>query len=132
VNIPPGSHAPQGATYNGDGANFALYSEHATGVELCLFDSEERSAKETRIPLTEVTAHVWHAYLPGIEPGQLYGYRVHGPYEPREGLRFNPNKLLIDPYARAIQGRVDWKAPVFGYRIGDAQADLSFDDLQPQ
>ncbi len=100
-----GEPAPLGATWDGAGTNFAIFSEHATGVELCLFSRDGRTETE-RIPLREVTAFVWHAYLPGIRPGQLYGYRVHGPYAPREGHRFNPNKLLIDPCARALHGQV--------------------------
>ncbi|MCC6626535.1 MAG: glycogen debranching protein GlgX [Chloroflexi bacterium] len=122
-----GEPAPLGATWDGKGTNFALFSEHATGVELCLFSRDGRTETE-RIPLREVTAFVWHAYLPGIRPGQLYGYRVHGPYAPREGHRFNPNKLLIDPYARALHGQVDWRAPVLPYPAGHPDADLAFSD----
>ncbi|MBX6340832.1 MAG: glycogen debranching protein GlgX [Thermomicrobiaceae bacterium] len=123
----PGRPFPLGATWDGEGVNFALYSERATSVTLCLFD-DPREMERERIPLREVTAHVWHGYLPGVQPGQLYGYRVDGPYEPAAGLRFNPNKLLIDPYARALQGAVDWSAPVFGYRLHDEEMDLSFDE----
>jgi glycogen operon protein len=123
----PGRSYPLGATWDGNGVNFAIFSENATRVDLCLFNSEAGSGETERIRLPEVTAHVWHGYLPGIEPGQLYGYRVQGPYEPRHGLRFNENKLLIDPYAKAIAGRVDWSQPVFGYRLGHRSADLSFD-----
>ncbi len=123
----PGTPYPLGATWDGKGANFAIFSENATGVELCLFDADDPSIETDRIPLHEVTAHVWHAYLPGIGPGQLYGYRVQGPYEPANGLRFNPNKLLVDPYAKAITGRVDWSAPVFGFNTADDNRDLSFD-----
>ena len=128
MKILPGSHLPQGAHFDGTGTNFALYSEHATGVDLCLFDAADPSAETARIPLTEVTAHTWHGYLPGVRPGQLYGFRVHGPFAPAAGHRFNPNKLLIDPYARALHGTVDRAAPAFGYRFGDPGADLSFDD----
>lgn len=92
----PGSPYPLGATWDGKGVNFALFSEHATGVELCLFDSPEAPKESVRIRLTEYTDHVWHAYLPEVLPGQLYGYRVHGPYEPGQGYRFNPHKLLLD------------------------------------
>jgi glycogen operon protein len=123
----PGNPFPLGATWDGQGANFALYSEHAQRVELCLFDQTGRTEVE-RIALPEVTAFVWHGYLPGIRPGQLYGYRVHGPYQPAAGLRFNPNKLLLDPYAKAIHGQVDWRAPVFGYQVGHPDADLSYDE----
>jgi glycogen operon protein len=112
----PGSRFPLGATWDGTGTNFALFSENATGVELCLFD--EDSGDEESVKLREVTAHVWHAYLPGIGPGQRYGYRVDGPWDPAAGHRFNPRKLLIDPYARALDGTVDWRAPVFGYPLG--------------
>ncbi len=116
--ILPGKPYPQGATWDGSGVNFALYSEDATKVELCLFTSpDDRSPAIVALP--ERTAHVWHGYLPGLSAGQLYGYRVHGPYEPENGLRFNPAKLLIDPYAVAISGSVDWNAPVFPYVIGD-------------
>ncbi len=123
----PGKPYPLGATWDGAGTNFAIFSENATSVELCLFDSD--GAREVgRLRLPEVTAHVWHGYVPSVEPGQLYGYRVDGPYEPESGSRFNPNKLMIDPYAKSIHGEVDWSAPVFGYRIGDEALDLSFDD----
>ena len=111
----PGRPYPPGATWDGEGTNFALFSEAAHGVDLCLFDP---NGKEERIPLTEVTAHVWHGYVPGISPGQPYGYRVHGAYEPEWGQRFNPNKLLIDPYAKAIDGQLDWDDSVFGYVVG--------------
>ncbi|MBW3630851.1 MAG: glycogen debranching protein GlgX [Gemmatimonadetes bacterium] len=124
--ILPGSMSPQGATFDGEGTNFAIYSEHATRVELCLFNRGDPSVEKERIILPEMNAHVWHGYLPGVKPGQLYGYRVHGPYEPTRGARFNPNKLLIDPYARALRGVVDWKAPVFGYKLGED--DTTFDD----
>lgn len=99
----PGKVYPLGATWDGKGTNFALYSENATGVELCLFD---RDRKETRLELTEVSNFVWHGYIPGVGPGQRYGFRVHGPYAPEEGHRFNPNKLLIDPYAKALDSEV--------------------------
>jgi len=103
----PGRSFPLGSTWDGEGVNFSLFSEHAEAVELCLFDDD---GGESRISVTERTAYNWHCYLPGIEPGQRYGYRVHGPYEPRQGHRFNPAKLLIDPYAKAIDGPVDWGA----------------------
>ena len=126
--ILPGQPYPLGATWDGNGINFALYSENATKVELCLFDDPNAEKETERIPLYEVTAHVWHAYLPGLQPGQLYGYRVHGPYEPEKGHRFNHNKLLIDPYAKAIAGEVNWKTHVFGYQFENEQKDLSFDE----
>ena len=103
----PGRSFPLGSTWDGEGVNFSLFSEHAEAVELCLFDDDGR---ESRISVTERTAYNWHCYLPGMEPGQRYGYRVHGPYEPEQGHRFNPAKLLIDPYAKAIDGPVDWGA----------------------
>ena len=122
----PGKPFPLGATWDGTGVNFALYSENATRVELCFYDS--RGRRETgRVQLREQTAFVWHAYIPGLQPGQLYGYRVHGPWEPARGLRFNPAKLLIDPYAKAIAGRIDWQKPIYPYRFGGESADLSID-----
>ena len=117
---------PLGATWDGLGVNFALFSAHATRVELCLFDE---NGKETeRVALPEFTDEVWHGYLPDARPGQLYGYRVHGPYEPDAGHRFNPNKLLLDPYAKQIVGELKWNDALFGYTLGHADADLSFDE----
>src|SRR5690242_3912728 len=124
--ILPGSPYPQGATWDGTGVNFAIYSENATGVDLCLFGELNSDSHET-IQIRECTGYIWHCYVPGITIGQLYGYRVHGPYEPENGFRFNPAKLLIDPYANAIAGKVNWNYPVFGYRLGDPNADLSCD-----
>ncbi|MEZ7756517.1 glycogen debranching protein GlgX [Microbacterium paraoxydans] len=112
----PGSAYPLGATFDGQGTNFALFSEGAERVELCLFDAD---GTETRVPLTEVDAFVWHGYLPTVQPGQHYGYRVHGPYDPAQGQRFNPNKLLLDPYAKAVAGEIDWGQSLFGYDFGD-------------
>ncbi|WP_204042386.1 glycogen debranching protein GlgX [Acrocarpospora phusangensis] len=112
----PGDPYPLGATYDGAGTNFALFSEVADGVELCLFDAE---GVEERVPLSEVEAFVWHCYLPGVQPGQRYGYRVHGPYEPAKGLRSNPRKLLLDPYAKAIEGAIQWDQAVYGYNFGE-------------
>jgi glycogen operon protein len=108
----PGTAYPLGATFDGTGTNFAIFSEVAEKVELCLFDD---AGTETRIRLPEMDGYVWHAFLPGIQPGQRYGYRVHGPYDPEQGLRCNPNKLLLDPYAKAIDGAVEWEPSVFGY-----------------
>jgi isoamylase len=117
---------PLGATWDGLGVNFALFSAHATRVELCLFDED---GKETeRITLPEFTDEVWHGYLPDARPGQLYGYRVHGPYEPEAGHRFNPNKLLLDPYAKQIVGELEWNDALFGYTIGHPDEDLSYDE----
>ncbi|HEY3737866.1 MAG TPA: glycogen debranching enzyme, partial [Jatrophihabitans sp.] len=112
----PGSAYPLGATYDGTGTNFALFSEVAQRVELSLFDTD---GAETRVELPEVDGFVWHAFLPGIEPGQRYGFRVHGPYDPANGNRCNPSKLLLDPYAKAIDGTIDWDESIFGYRFGD-------------
>jgi isoamylase len=123
-----GTSSPLGATWDGRGVNFALFSERGATVELCLFDSDDPTRQTEALRLREVAAHVWHAYAPGLGPGQLYGYRVHGPHAPVTGDRFNPAKLLLDPYARAVAGRVDWDAPVFGYRIGHRREDLSLDD----
>jgi glycogen operon protein len=122
----PGNPYPLGATWDGEGVNFAIFSEHATGVELCLFDHANGARETERIPLRERTHGVWHGYLPDVRPLQLYGYRVHGPYAPREGHRFNPHKLLIDPYARAIGGSIQWNDALFGYRLDDPSQDLSF------
>ena len=108
----PGSAYPLGATYDGTGTNFAIFSEVADKVELCLFDD---AGNEERIRLPEMDGYVWHAFLPNIQPGQRYGFRVHGPYDPAQGLRCNPSKLLLDPYAKAIDGQIDWDQSVFGY-----------------
>lgn len=116
----------KGATWDGSGVNFALFSANATKVELCLFDRSGRHEIE-RIELPEYTDEIWHGYLTDIRPGQLYGYRVHGPYAPEEGHRFNPHKLLMDPYAKSLAGPLKWHDANFGYRIGHSQQDLSFD-----
>ena len=118
-----GQPYPIGATWDGMGVNFALFSEHATGVELCLFDRDEPPRQTHCIPIRERTNQVWHCYLPDVRPGQLYGYRVHGPYEPGHGHRFNPAKLLLDPYARAVSGDVTWNDALFGYRVGGDNED---------
>jgi glycogen operon protein len=122
----PGGVYPLGAFWDRKGTNFALFSENATGVELCLFD---RNDEETRIALKEVSNFVWHGYLPGIGPGQRYGFRVHGPWEPERGMRFNPNKLLIDPYGKAITGDVQNCPEIFAYDLHHEAQDLSFSDL---
>ena len=122
-----GQPYPLGATWTGEGVNFALFSEFATGVELCLFDDLYQPESQ-RIRLHERTDYVWHGFLPELKPGQFYGYRVEGPYEPHNGHRFNPKKLLLDPYAKAITGRMEWSDAMFGYHIGSADADLSFDE----
>jgi glycogen operon protein len=109
--VRPGRHTPLGATFDGEGVNFAVYSENATGMELCLFDEQG----EKRIPLREQTMHVWHGYVHGLRPGARYGFRAKGAYDPARGLLFNPHKLLVDPYARAIEGKIDYHEPVFAY-----------------
>ena len=124
----PGRPYPLGATWDGEGVNFALFSENATGVDLCLFDVEHQEQESHRLPLDECTDQVWHVYLPEVRPGQLYGYRVHGPYAPSAGHRFNPSKLLIDPYAKAFTGIVKWSDAMFGYRVGQAKEDLLMDE----
>jgi glycogen operon protein len=126
--IQPGEPYPLGATWDGLGVTFALFSEHATRVELCLFESRNATKESRRIDLTEQTDLVWHCRVIGLRPGQLYGYRVHGPYEPDRGLRFNPSKVLLDPYAMAIGRTVTWADAMHGYRVGDPAMDLSFDD----
>ncbi|HSE95855.1 MAG TPA: glycogen debranching protein GlgX, partial [Methylomirabilota bacterium] len=128
VRTRPGAPHPLGATWDGAGVNFALFSEHATAVELCLFDPDDAGREILRLPVSERTDLVWHLYLPEVRPGQLYGYRVHGPYAPEAGHRFNPAKVLLDPYARAIAGDVMWDDALFGYRIGDPDEDLRPDD----
>jgi isoamylase len=111
----PGKAYPLGATYDGSGSNFAVFSEVAESVELCLFDAD---GTETKLKLPEVDGFVWHGFVPDVEPGQRYGYRVHGPYDPASGRRCNPNKLLLDPYAKAIDGTFHWDQSLFGYDFG--------------
>ncbi|MET0995809.1 MAG: glycogen debranching protein GlgX, partial [Mycobacterium sp.] len=115
----PGKAYPLGATYDGSGTNFAVFSEAAERVELCLFDGD---GNETRVTLPEVDGFVWHGFIPNLEPGQHYGYRVYGPYDPDAGQRCNPNKLLLDPYAKAIDGTISWDQSVFGYNFGDPES----------
>jgi isoamylase len=124
----PGRFYPQGANWDGYGVNFALYSENAEAVELCLFDGGGSAEPKEVIRIKEKDMFVWHQYVSGIRPGQLYGYRVFGPYAPEKGYRFNPNKLLLDPYAKAISGRIEWDDSVFGYNPNDPSQDLSFDE----
>ena len=124
--IYPGTPFPLGATWDGEGVNFSVYSENATGVELCLFQTVYDEEESIRVRMIERTGHIWHIYLPGIQPGQLYGFRVHGPYDPQNGHRFNPHKLLIDPNAKAIAGTIDWHDSLFGYELGHPDEDLSF------
>ena len=124
----PGQPFPLGATYDGTGTNFSLFSEVADRVELCLFDED---GHETRLPLTEVTALCWHGYVPNVGPGQRYGFRVHGPYEAAAGRRCNPKKLLLDPYAKAVDGQIDWHPAVFGYPLGGDDLKLDKRDSAP-
>src|SRR4051794_9249620 len=124
--VQDGRPFPLGATWDGIGVNFALFSAHATKVELCLFDNEGRRELE-RIELPEYTDEVWHGYLPDARPGTVYAYRVHGPYEPSAGHRFNANKLLLDPYAKQLVGALSWNDALYGYTIRAKAADLAFD-----
>ena len=124
----PGYPYPLGATWTGVGVNFAIFSAHASRVELCLFDSPEATKETARVVLPEQTDEVWHGFLPDARPNQLYGYRVHGPYDPAAGHRFNPNKVVMDPYAKAVARTVRWADEMFGYRVGHADQDLAFDD----
>jgi len=124
IRVRPGSPAVLGAHWDGEGTNFALSSEHATAVELCLFEGPDDSRETVRVPLRERTGTVWHAYLPDVQPGQLYAYRVHGPWAPTQGHRFNPAKLLLDPYARAISGSIRWTDALSGYVVGHPEQDL--------
>ena len=122
--IYPGNAFPLGATWDGNGVNFAVYSENATSVFLCLFDDAEKETE--RIPVTEKSGYIWHAYLPEIAPGQRYGYYVDGPFEPASGHRFNVNKLLIDPIAKALSGNIKWDNSVYSYQQG--ADDMSFNE----
>lgn len=124
----PGYPFPLGATWDGNGVNFALYSENAMAVELCLFNAGDETTEALRIRVKERTNHIWHIYIPGLGPGQLYGYRVYGVYDPQAGHRFNPFKLLIDPYAKAISGTINWNDSLFGYEMGHPDEDQSFSD----
>jgi isoamylase len=128
MKVKPGSPYPLGATWDGAGVNFAIFSEHATMIELCLFHSVADSHEFRRILLPEHTDQIWHCYVPGMLPGQLYGYRVYGPYQPEQGHRFNPNKIVLGPYTKAIARTIQWNDRMYGYRIGDLAADLSFDE----
>src|SRR5258708_38105928 len=122
----PGRPYLLGSNWDCAGVNFALYSEHAERVELCLFDLSGKR-EILRVTLPEQTDMVWHGYLPEVRPGQLYGYRVFGPYGREQGHRFNPHKLLLDPYGKQIQGAIRWADSHFGYKVGSKQQDLSFD-----
>ncbi|WP_442589129.1 glycogen debranching protein GlgX [Pedobacter sp. AW31-3R] len=128
INVYPGRPYPLGSTWDGKGVNFAIFADHATAVELCFFNKESDRKEVVKLSLIERTHHVWHGYVPGIQPGQLYGYRIYGPFKPEEGCRFNPNKLLIDPYAKAISGVIDWHDALFGYELGSPEMDLGFSE----
>src|SRR5580704_14666536 len=128
VKIQPGQPYPLGATWNGIGVNFSIFSEHATKVELCLFDSPESKTESQRLTLPEQTDMVWHGYVSDLLPGQLYGFRVYGPYEPEKGHRFNPAKVTLDPYAKGIGRNIQWGPEMFGYKMGNPQEDLAIDD----
>ncbi len=123
----PGKSYPLGAHWDGAGVNFAIFSEHAEKIELCLFDSPEVEKENYVIDLPECTNHIWHGYIPGLRPGQLYGYRVHGHYKPQEGHRFNPHKVLLDPYAKAIGRQITWREELFGYDLHNRRKDLAMD-----
>jgi isoamylase len=125
----PGRPYPLGSTWDGEGINFAIYADHASDVELCLFNDETDQSEFIKIKLAERTHHIWHVYIPGLAPGQLYGYRVNGPFDPENGHRYNVNKLLIDPYAKGIAGVINWHDALFGYILGDEQEDLSFNEM---
>jgi isoamylase len=127
MKVRPGNPSPLGATWDGSGVNFAVFSEHATAVELCLFDSADSARESSRILFTEQTDLVWHCYLPGLLPGQLYGFRIHGPYAPERGHRFNPHKVVIEPYTKAIGRTIRWSDEMYGYQVGHPDADLAFD-----
>ena len=127
MKIWPGKPYPLGATFDGAGVNFAIYSEYATDMDLCLFKGPAGSRERPPIRMTERTDQVWHCYLPGMKPGLHYGFRAHGPYEPTAGHRFNPNKLLLDPYAKAIDGTINWSDAAFGYKVGSKEKDLKMD-----
>lgn len=125
----PGNPYPLGATWDGNGVNFAVYADKATGVDLCLFKTPKDEAESARIKMAERSHQVWHIYIPGLKPGQLYGYRVSGTYDPKNGQRFNPSKLLLDPYAKAIAGKIEWSDSLFGYEVGHKEEDLSYSEL---
>lgn len=127
MKVLPGNPYPLGATWDGMGVNFALFSENATKVELCFFDTPARKRESSRIVMPGYTNNVWHVYLKDVHPGQIYGYRVYGPYEPENGHRFNPNKILVDPYAKLVTRKLKWHDSLFGYQIGNKRQDQSFD-----
>src|SRR6187402_209162 len=127
----PGQPYPLGATWTGLGVNFAIFSAHATSVELCLFDSPHATAPSASVTLPEHTDMVWHGYLPDVRPGQLYGYRVHGPYDPHHGQRFNSNKIVLDPYARVVGRAPHWHDALFGFCRGEDDTTFDTRDSAP-
>ncbi|WP_026904947.1 glycogen debranching protein GlgX [Pedobacter glucosidilyticus] len=128
IKVYPGKPYPLGATWDGKGVNFTLYADHATGVDLCLFNTTKDETESVKIRIKERTHQIWHCYVPDLKPGQLYGFRVYGPYEPANGHRFNPHKLLIDPYAKAIAGTLQWHNALFAYQVGHEDEDFSFSE----
>lgn len=128
LKVMPGQPYPLGATWDGKGVNFAVFSENAESIQLCLFNDENDAEEYIKIKIEEVSHHIWHVYVPDLKPGQLYGYRVFGPYEPENGHRFNPNKLLIDPYTKSLAGTIKWDDALFGYEVGNEAEDLSFSE----
>ena len=122
----PGRPWPMGASLTGDGVNFAVFSANADRIELCLFTHDGRK-ELCRLPIVEREGDIWHIHVGGLTPGAVYGFRAHGPHAPEQGHRFNPHKLLLDPYARALEGRVKWSDALMGYRIGSPRGDLSYD-----
>ncbi len=127
MRIWPGQPYPLGATWDGQGVNFAIFSQHATAIDLCLFTNADDAHESARVPMREQTDQVWHCYLPDVRPGQLYGYRAHGPYAPTLGHRFNPAQLLIDPYTKAVSGTIKWSNALFGYNVDSPRQDLDID-----
>ena len=127
MRIWPGSSHPLGATWDGEGVNFALFSRHATAVELCIFEHPNDAVPASTVTMPPATDWVWSCYLPDARPGSLYGYRVAGPYDPEHGHRFNSAKLLIDPYAKAVSGPIRWSDELFGYSSADPDNDLVLD-----
>lgn len=125
IKVWPGTPYPLGATWQGNGVNFAVFSENATGVDVCLFDSPGAETENVRIRMTEHTDQIWHVFLPEIKPGQCYGYRVYGPYDPVSGRRFNASKLLLDPYSKAVSGDLEWGPEMYAYDLGGEDGDLT-------
>ncbi|EQD34551.1 glycogen debranching enzyme GlgX, partial [mine drainage metagenome] len=125
----PGTPYPLGATVTDEGVNFAVFSENAERIDLEIFKSVYDSTASEVLELKENTSNVWHSFIPGLKPGSMYGYRAFGKYDPNLGLRFNSNKLLMDPYTKAISGKINWSDAIFGYAMGDQNQDLSFSEV---